>query len=369
MTKRAAFVVMLTALVLVPSFVRSEDLPTAITDREFWRIVTEFSEPGGRFQLQYMSNEDSLQYVIPSLKEAIRPGGVYVGVGTEQNFTYVSALQPKLAFIVDIRRDNMLEHLMYKALFELSSDRADFIGRLFSRRRPPGSVALDASSTAEALFGAYQTMAPDAQLYEEQVRLVIDRLTRDHDFQLGESDQASIAAILNTFRLAGPYALKGTGDKNQTYSQLMAGTDLEGRSQSYLASEENFRTVKRLESQNLIVPLVGDFAGDKAIMSIGRYLKEHRAPVNVFYVSNVERYLFEQSEHGRQFYANVAMLPLEQSSLFIRSVTVDISRRLGIQVPDGAASWRSLLFPINDCLKAFSDGHLETYRDLFERGR
>src|SRR5262249_2727592 len=122
MTMRAAFVVALTALVLVPSFVRSQDLAAAISDREFWRIVTEFSEPGGRFQLQYMSNEYSLQYVIPSLKEGIRPGGVYVGVGTEQNFTYIAALQPKLAFIIDIRRDNMLEHLMYKALFELSSD-------------------------------------------------------------------------------------------------------------------------------------------------------------------------------------------------------------------------------------------------------
>jgi hypothetical protein len=160
--------------------------------------------------------------------------------------------------------------------------------------------------------------------------------------------------------------LKGTGDKNLSYAQLMAATDLEGRSQSYLASEENFRTVQLLERQNLIVPLVGDFAGDKAIASVSRYLKEHDAVVNVFYVSNVERYLFEQGDHGKQFYANVATLPLDPSSTFIRSVTVDISRRLGIPLPDSTASWRSFLVSIDDCLKGVTDGRIQTYRDLFE---
>ena len=57
----------------------------------------------------------------------------------EQNFTYIAALKPKMAFIIDIRRGNLQLHLMYKALFELSSDRADFIFRLFSRKRPEGT--------------------------------------------------------------------------------------------------------------------------------------------------------------------------------------------------------------------------------------
>jgi hypothetical protein len=43
-------------------------------------------------------------------------------------------VKPKIAFIVDIRRQNLIEHLMYKALFELSADRAEFISRLLSRR-------------------------------------------------------------------------------------------------------------------------------------------------------------------------------------------------------------------------------------------
>ena len=350
----------------VPSSARSADLPRAITDGEFWRIVTEFSEPDGRFQQEYMSNEDSLQFVIPTLKETTRRGGVYVGVGPEQNFTYIAALQPKVAFVIDIRRDNMLEHLMYKALFELSTDRADFIGRLFSRKRPAGLVA---NSSITALFDAYQGVDGDSALYEENVRAVMERLTIEHGFPLSENDRAGVTAIMSMFRQAGPYALKGTGDRNRSYAELMAATDLEGRSQGYLASEENFRWVRAFERQNLLIPLVGDFAGDKAIIGVGRYLRDHNAMVDVFYVSNVERYLFEQGDHGRRFYANVRAIPLEPASTFIRSVTVDISRRLGIPISAGDANWRSLLFPIGDCLKAVADGRIQTYRDLFVSAR
>src|SRR6185436_6398232 len=127
----------------------SQGLPGTVTDAEFWRLVTEFSESGGTFPQQYMSNEDSAQFVIPALKNMPPQGGVYIGVGLEQNFTYIAAIQPKLAFVIDIRRDNMIEHLVYKALFEISTDRADFISRLFSRKRPAG---LTVTSSARAIF-------------------------------------------------------------------------------------------------------------------------------------------------------------------------------------------------------------------------
>jgi hypothetical protein len=87
--------------------------------------------------------------------------------------------------------------------------------------------------------------------------------------------------------------------------------------------------------------------------------------VDTFYVSNVERYLWEQGDHGKQFYANVAALPLDGSSTFIRSITSDISLRLGIPIPAGPARWRTFLFPIRDCLGRIADGRIQTYRDLF----
>jgi hypothetical protein len=353
-------------LFLVLATGRAETLHNTLSDQEFSQIVTSLSEPGGKFQAQVMSNEDSAQFVIPALKQAVRPGGVYIGVGTEQNFTYIAAIRPKLAFIIDIRRDNMLEHLMYKSLFELSSDRADFLSRLFSRKRPAG---LDAQSSVNALFDAYQNVAPSLSIYNESLKAIVDRLLNKHKFQLSDADKASIAGMLTIFRTAGPNNLTGQGDKNISYARMMAATDLAGMSHGYLASEENYRIVQDLEKRNVVVPVVGDFAGDTALAGVGRYLKGHDAVVNVFYVSNVERYLFEQGDHGRHFYANVAALPLDSSSTFVRSVTVDISRRLGIPIPNADADWRSFLIPIHNDLKDVADGRIRTYSDLFAAAR
>jgi hypothetical protein len=351
------------AILLVSTPIQAETLPTTLTDQEFWHIVTTLSEPGGNFQAQVMSNEDSAQFVIPDLKQMIRPGGVYIGVGTEQNFTYIAAIQPNLAFIVDIRRDNMLEHLMYKSLFELSADRADFISRLFSRKRPAG---LNANSTAKALFDTYEASDANSIIYSENLQAINDNLVNKHRFQLSDADKARIAAMLNIFRTAGPNNLTGQGDKNISYARLMTAADLNGISRGYLASEENFRVVQNLEKRNAVVPLVGDFAGEQALAGLARYLTDHNAMVSVFYVSNVERYLFEQGDNGKHFYTNVAALPLDSSSIFIRSMTADISRRLGIKIPAADAEWRSFLIPINDDLKRLANGRIGTYRDLFQ---
>ena len=358
----------LIATLCAPSFLApasAQSLPDSIADEEFWTLVTELSEPSGRFPPQLMSNEDSLLHVVPALKETVAPGGVYLGVGSEQNFTYIAAVRPRLAFIVDIRRDNMLQHLAYKALFELSADRADFIASLFSRPRPPD---LDSESNVEALLDAYGSIPPDSGFHERTLGQVLDLLENGHGYPLIEADRASIARVLDAFSQADPTTLRGFGDNtNPTFAQLMAATDLDGRQQGFLASEENFRVVQDMERKNLVVPVVGDFAGDGAIAGIGSYLKQRGATVDVFYLSNVERYLFDQGEPGMQFYSNVAALPLNDSSTFIRSVTSDISARLGIPIPDGPEKWRTFLSSIDEDLTDFNEGRIRGYRDLFER--
>src|SRR5262245_21243508 len=122
---------------LAPGPRAAEVLPAQISDADYWKMISEFSEPNGYFQYDIVtSNETSYQYVLPELMKNAKTGGVYLGVGPEQNFTYIAALQPKIAFIIDIRRDMMLEHLVYKAVFEMSENRADFVSKLFSRTRP-----------------------------------------------------------------------------------------------------------------------------------------------------------------------------------------------------------------------------------------
>ena len=128
------------------------DLPQQLNSRDFWKLSDELSEPNGYFRSDnLLSNEIWLQHVIPELTKTAKPGRVYLGVGPEQNFTYIAALKPAMVFIVDVRRGNLQLHLMYKALFEMSTDRADFVSRLFSQKRPAG---LTATSTAREIFGA-----------------------------------------------------------------------------------------------------------------------------------------------------------------------------------------------------------------------
>src|SRR6186997_2217647 len=106
----------------------AEALPQRLDDRTFWTLVTEFSEPNGFFRSDNLvSNETVFQHVIPPLQQTLGPVSAYVGVGPDQNFTYIAGLRPRIAFIVDIRRGNLLLHLMYKALIEMAPTRQEFL--------------------------------------------------------------------------------------------------------------------------------------------------------------------------------------------------------------------------------------------------
>jgi hypothetical protein len=302
----------------------AEVLPSSLADEDFWQIVSDFSEPAGTFQSDNLvSNERRLQEVVPDLAQIAKPNRVYVGVGPEQNFTYIAALRPKMAFIVDIRRGNKNLHLMYKALFELSADRAEFVSRLFSRRRPDG---LSAKSSVTEIFDSYENVESSEALYTQNLRAIVNHLVKAHRFALSGQDLSRLLHIYTTFRTFGP-ALQysstqtpgGRRRAEPTYRDLMLAADLSGEARSYLSSEETFAFVKNLETANLIVPLMGDFAGPKAIRAVGEYLRDKSATVSAFYVSNVEEYL-RQDDRWQSFCANVAALPIDDTSTFIRSV-------------------------------------------------
>src|SRR5262249_31705985 len=136
-----------------PALKAADTIPAQYTDAEFFRFINDFSEPGGNFEYEnFVSNEVSYMDILPDVARIVKPGGAYLGVAPEQSFTYVAAIKPKVAFILDIRRQNMLELLMYKALFEMSPNRLEFISRLFSRQRPTG---LTTNSSAEQIFKAF----------------------------------------------------------------------------------------------------------------------------------------------------------------------------------------------------------------------
>jgi hypothetical protein len=342
-------------------------LPTQLSDEAFWKLITDSSAEGGSFPFEnFMSNEDGFQTVIPELKKTVKPGTVYVGVGPEQNFTYISALRPGIAFIIDIRRQNMLEHLLYKSIFELSSDRVQFVSRLFSRKAPAG---LDTKSSPSALFTAFEREAADRKLYEANLAEIYDRLTKTHKFPLSNDDRQGIAKVYSAFFEGGPtmdYRFNNNGgavpSQGATYTQLMTATDREGHNWSYLATEENFRVVQDYEKKNLIVPLVDDFAGPKSIRAVGQYARERGEIVSVFYTSNVDQYLFQDRVED-QFYANVGTLPIDASSTFIRTINTGNRGRALVQASPGN-QWAVMLCSISELLKAAKAGEILTQSDV-----
>jgi hypothetical protein len=304
----------------------AETLSPRLTDQEFWRLISDFSEPNGFFRSDnLLSNELWFQYVVPDLTKTAKSGRVYLGVGPEQNFTYIVALKPRMVFIFDIRRGNLDLQLMYKALFELSADRAEFVSRLFSRPRPEG---IGPNSSAQRIFAAYRNAEASETYYDENLQAIKDQLITKHRLALSQGDLDGIAYVYRHFYQFGPRINYNSslnngfgfgGFNRTTYADLMTTDDGQGQARSYLATEENFAFLKELEAKNLVVPVVGDFAGPKAIRAVATYLKEKEATVSAFYLSNVEQYL-RQNGVWNNFCQNVTALPLDETSTFIRSV-------------------------------------------------
>jgi hypothetical protein len=318
-----------------------QSLPTRLADQEFWRLTEDLSEPNGFFRSDnLLSNEIYFQYVISDLVHSAGPGGVYLGVGPEQNFTYIAALKPDMVFIPDIRRGNLHLQLMYKALFELATDRADFVSRLFTRKRPEG---LSRSSSAADIFFAYSNVSPEPEdAYKQNLRAIDDVLGKKHGLPLSDDDRSGIDYVYSNFYHFGPSINYNSSQGNGfggggfvTYAELMAATDGNNVNRSYLADEDNFNVLKTLEEKNLIVPIVGDLAGPKALRAAGRYLKEHNGTVTAFYLSNVEQYLYGNSSWSN-FCRNVASLPLDARSTFIRSTRSGNFGRSGLMSQLGA---------------------------------
>jgi hypothetical protein len=367
-----AVAVCLTLLLAAPRGAEvASRVPHRLSDQEFWRLVADMSEENGHFQSDNLvSNELTFQWVIPELQRLWTEGGAYLGVGPDQNFTYLAALQPSIAFIVDIRRDNLRLQLMYKALIELSPTRGVFLSRLFSRPMPE-DIAEDAP--AGDWLTAFQNAPASQEAFKSTLTLIRDHLTVQHGFALTADDLAGIEYVLSAFLYAGPmltygntpYGIAGRvggrGGRYPTYQDLMEATDAAGVARSYLANETLYGRLRSLQMRNLVVPVVGDFAGPKALRRVGEYLKAHGAVIGTIYTSNVEQYLFQYGTWPA-YYASVGTLPIDDRSVFVRSCF-----NACMTVPGSRSA--QLLDPVAALLRDMTAGRIVSYYDLLAHSR
>jgi hypothetical protein len=351
-----------------------EGLPAA----EFSRLIRELSEEGGYFPSDnFTSNESSYLTVVDKLRQLEAVGGAYIGVGPEQNFTYIAKIRPRIAFIVDIRRQAMIQQLMYKAIFHLAPTRAQFLSLLLSKPLWR-QKATAPGATINELLAFFSNTTADDRAYASNLAAIRRVIQEDFQFQLSETDLANLEYVYKSFRTDGleigfrmssrrgggnVFIASGFGGSGfgrfPSLGELFAQRDLHGDPGSFLASTADYDFVRGLHRKNLIIPVVGDFAGKKALAAVGDYLRENGYKVTAFYTSNVEMILF-RNELFTAFVGNVRKLPINNQSLFIRAAFARYSHPA--QAP-GYGTY-TLLQRISVFLRDFDEGRLNNYTDL-----
>lgn len=336
--------------------------PEKLSASEFSRLIREVSEEGGYFfSDNLISNETPYLTIVEKLRQLAAPGGAYIGVGPEQNFTYIARLRPQIAFIVDIRRQAMIQHLMYKALFHISPNRLQFLSRWLSK--PLLKDAPSPDDPINTMLAYFGRTAGDDQVYGANLAAIRKAIQEDFQFPLSPRDQASLEYVYKSFRERGldtAFTLNGWSDGEfPTLSEVILQPGENGKPGNFLANREDYEFVRGLHLKNLIIPVVGDFGGNKALTAIGDYLRRNRVTVTGFYTSNVEQYLFEDGSFAA-FANNVRKLPITDKSLFIRWV---YQRYYHPARMDGQRS-TSLLQKMTVFLTDFDAGRYHSYTDL-----
>ncbi len=294
----------------------------AQADSSFAALVAKLSEPGGYFDSDNLvSNELSYLHVLGAMRRLKVGGGAYIGVGPDQNYTYIARVRPKIAYKIDLRRDNLLQHLLYKALFDMSRNRTEYLALLLARPVPKDIASWDRRGL-DQLVTYMDSVVPRRAIFDSVSTLVAKRAA-SYGIPLDARDLETIARIHGRFATSGLdlryESLNRPSRRNYpTFRDLMLERDLDGNQANYFVSEDDFQFLKSLHAKNLIVPVVGNLAGSHALRAIGRDIAARGERVSVLYVSNVEFYLMREGTF-EPFAENVKTLPRNERSVIIRS--------------------------------------------------
>ena len=331
----------------------------------FAREVAALSEAGRYFDTDNLiSNESSYLHPIPALRRLGVSGGAYIGVGPDQNFAYIAAIRPRVAYIVDIRRDNLLHHLLLRALMIEAPTRVEFLAHLLGRASPREAAAWRRREIGE--LTAYMARADlDPRSVAARRGRLLSRL-RGFGVPLSPADLATIDRFHGEFMskgLALRFATHGREPQwyYPTYRQLLEERDLAGAQSGFLSDEADYAFLRGMQREGRIIPVVGDLAGTHAVRAIGRSVQRAGLRVSAFYTSNVEFYL-NGPEQLERYTANVAALPRDDRSMIIRSYFPGLWGRH----PRAVRGYHTtqLLQRIRDFVEGSERGEFPTYWDL-----
>lgn len=211
-----------------------------------------------------VSNEDRHDVFRSQL---IGRGGVFVGVGSDQNYVMAGWARPELLVLMDFDQVVVNLHRVYRLFFLQAKDVTEFMS-LWAERNEKQVVAL-----IEAAHPEPQVRAGLFQAYRIARYSVMRRLKFVH----------TVYAVHNV--------------------------------QSFVDDPEQFRFIQDLYKQNRVVILRGDLTKGGALTGIANAASSVGAKIRVLYLSNAERYF----TYTDGFKKSMLALPMDDRSLVLRT--------------------------------------------------
>lgn len=259
---------------------------------------------------------------------------------------------------------------MFKALFERSRNRMDYLCRWLGRVPPADLASWNLRSIEE--ISAWVEKQPANVRFTQAEQQGIIAAVRQTGVPLSAQDASTIRRFHDAF-VAGGLDLqftsynRGPRPHYPTLMQLLLEKDSSGRQASYLAREDDFRFVKAMQAADRIIPVIGNLAGSHALTAIGRDLERQREKVSALYTSNVEQYIWRDGSFPR-FAESVAALPRDGHSVIIRSYFgAGSGGQVHPRARDGYYSTQ-LVQTVDDFAERQKNGGWSSYWELVTRG-
>jgi hypothetical protein len=352
----------------VPTTIAAPINAAASPESTYGRTFLRLSETAGYFPSEnVVSNETSYLHVLDAMRREGVKGGAYIGVGPDQNFSYIAAIRPEVAFMFDIRRDAMLEHQLFKAVFAMSRNRLEYLCVLLAKPLPANVDAWKDSSIT-SLVRFIDTTNASVELAKSS-EIEIESRARKFGIPLSDNDIGVLALYRSAFIRYGldvQYSsLNGSMMGNMPgWRELLIEVDRAGHQANYLAADSLFQFVKRMEAENRIIPVTGNAAGPTALRKLGDEIRARNLVVSAMYMSNVEQYLFRDLSFNA-FAENVKTLPRNEKSVMIRSLFGGGRGGMGWH-PLTVAGYNStqILQSMDAFVAEFDAGRVRGYNDL-----
>ena len=372
---RVLFALALVAACGGPSIIEVRTAPAVVAappvvspESTYGRTFLALSEPAGYFPSEnVVSNETSYLHVLDAMRRVGVKGGAYIGVGPDQNFSYIGAIRPDVAYMFDIRRDAMIEHQLFKAVFAMSRTRLEYLCVLLAKP-VPADVATWRDSSIAALISLVDK-TPASVEFAKSSELEIENRARRFGIPLSDNDVAVLALYRAAFIRFGLDVQYSSLNGNMSMSMpawrdLLVEVDRAGNQLSYLAADSLFQVVKKMEAENRIIPVTGNAAGATALRRLGDEIRSRGLVVSAMYMSNVEQYLFRDLAFN-SFAQNVKTLPRNEKSVMIRSLFSQGRMGYGTHALSVAGYNSTQILQSMDAFVAdFDAGRILSYNDL-----